>query len=400
MEDCEFFSNSTIDQGGGGLYASTLKGAITIYHCTFEYNTNPIIGGGAFVESSAGAVTLRGNRFAYNTAEAFGGGLFASSGSAYLTLAENMLTQNKADYGGGAWAVVAAGQANIVNNTFSQNTASLDGGGLLLNLNDNAGIGNLFNNIAWENKVQVRSQDIFVEDDGDSDKIGAKVTLSHNAFNGFHINRGDQLTSNGNLIGLDPLLPADLHLGNGSPCLNKGDNSAPGLSATDFEGDIRIANGTVDIGADESIPPLSLPKGKQGVTYKAVMWPVKSPLALSAKPLALGPAAAGGHLLTLRIGLPNLSGPADVYLALHSTAIDPLRVYLLRPDLSLTPLSSRPEPWRRGTSGPVDDVLFTNISTTGLPPGTYSFAAMLTAAGQTADYYLWITSFEIGAALP
>jgi len=59
----------------------------------------------------------------------------------------------------------------------------------------------------------------------------------------------------------------DFHLRHDSPCRNAGLNSAPAMSPTDFEGDPRVADGTVDMGADEFFPRLyhvgnSTPGGK------------------------------------------------------------------------------------------------------------------------------------------
>jgi hypothetical protein len=48
----------------------------------------------------------------------------------------------------------------------------------------------------------------------------------------------------------------DFHLRHDSPCRNAGLNAAPAISPTDFEGDPRIADGTVDMGADEFFPRL------------------------------------------------------------------------------------------------------------------------------------------------
>ncbi|MHC4944911.1 MAG: right-handed parallel beta-helix repeat-containing protein, partial [Planctomycetota bacterium] len=55
----------------------------------------------------------------------------------------------------------------------------------------------------------------------------------------------------------------DFHIVNFSPCRNAGTNDAPGLPDKDFDGDDRILEGTVDIGADE----FSTPHGASGTYY-------------------------------------------------------------------------------------------------------------------------------------
>jgi hypothetical protein len=65
---------------------------------------------------------------------------------------------------------------------------------------------------------------------------------------------GDPTGTNGN-ISADPLFVdrknSDYHPWAGSPSIDAGDNTAPDLPATDFDGDQRIINGQVDQGVDE-----------------------------------------------------------------------------------------------------------------------------------------------------
>jgi hypothetical protein len=64
----------------------------------------------------------------------------------------------------------------------------------------------------------------------------------------------------GNIVVLetDPLFVStagrDFHLKASSPCIDAGNNSADDLPTTDIDGDVRIINGTVDMGADEYSP--------------------------------------------------------------------------------------------------------------------------------------------------
>ncbi len=80
-----------------------------------------------------------------------------------------------------------------------------------------------------------------------------------------------------NDISQDPLFvnPAadDYHLQAGSPGIDVGDNSAPSLPSTDFEGDPRIVDGdgdgnaVVDMGVDEYVPPPPPIGGVGGEVY-------------------------------------------------------------------------------------------------------------------------------------
>jgi hypothetical protein len=68
----------------------------------------------------------------------------------------------------------------------------------------------------------------------------------------------DQTGIAGN-ISADPLFfdpSSNFHLLFGSPAIDAGDNSAPGLPTTDFDGNPRIQNGTVDMGAYEYFPAM------------------------------------------------------------------------------------------------------------------------------------------------
>ena len=256
------FSGNSARFVGGGAVASS-DGTIILTGNTFIDNSTSggagtIDAGGAAV-SSDGTVTFINNRFTNNSAEQRGGGVRINSfiRSAIVTLINNTFSGNSALHGGGAYTSCESGTMNIINNTFSGNTAH--GGGLYVELWEDRAVANIYNNIIWGNTWT----DLYVADNMDVIGSGATVNLYNNDYSDFDIDVGDNL-SQGRNINTNPLFvdPAtgDFHLGEDSPCIDVGKNSAPKLPAIDFEGDPRIIDGDsdgkrkVDMGADEYGP--------------------------------------------------------------------------------------------------------------------------------------------------
>jgi len=123
----------------------------------------------------------------------------------------------------------------IVNNTF----VNLSGTGLLCYRNISTIANNIF---AFCNKG------IYALGSGPS------PTLINNCFYGNNTNYSGLEAGTGDFYE-DPefvdRLGGDFHLTASSPCLNAGSNSAPGIPAFDIDGNARIYDGIVDVGADE-----------------------------------------------------------------------------------------------------------------------------------------------------
>jgi len=110
------------------------------------------------------------------------------------------------------------------------------------------------NTILWGNSAQT-GKEIWI---GDS-SYPSTLTISYSDVEGgqasCYVDSGCTLNWGAGMIDAAPLFVdltiCDLHLSWDSPCKDTGDNLAANLPAVDFEGDPRIAYGTVDIGADE-----------------------------------------------------------------------------------------------------------------------------------------------------
>jgi len=229
---------------GGGMYVDGWSINLTIKECAFSKNHTYL------------DVYGNGN----------GGGVYASTFKGTITITNNTFSRNSADLdGGGVYVWTFKGTVTITNNTFSRNSVKYGyGGGVHVRLRYDSATLNIYNNILFGNMAN-DGDDLYVYSDGDGNYIGSIVNLYNNDFSGnadfdtgqswdLYITLTDNYHHADN-IQKDPQFVdpenGDFHLKSNSPCIDRGNNSAPELPDTDFEGNPRIVGSAPDIGADE-----------------------------------------------------------------------------------------------------------------------------------------------------
>ena len=230
---------------GGGLNVSA--GSVTIENCAFLNNTATGNGGGLITRSP---LTLKHNTFLFNQSSAFGGGAFTASPD--VTVVNNVFSMNQSSSiaTDGLYISQPGLTQTIVvtNNTFYSDLAT----SFQLNVEIYEGTMDIWNNISHP-RLSI------------PDSVAINPVITANIFNNMTsylfigLTKGT-VSQGGNIITADPQLVdptnGDVHLQASSQAIDAGGNSAPDLPATDIDGDNRILNGTVDIGADEFVPGL------------------------------------------------------------------------------------------------------------------------------------------------
>jgi parallel beta-helix repeat protein len=247
--------------GGGILLLDTVSPQIL--NNLITNNTLDGAEGGGLTLYSAGTPTIQGNLISGNSVSglepaAVGGGMWIVNFSNPL-IVQNIIVGNSADQGAGIVSSPSTYNGGsgtlLVNNTIANNNArQLFGSALQV-----GGTTVLFNNliIGMPNQSAV--------------DCGAGSPAPAFQFNDvfappaspYGRNCTDQTGQNGN-ISSDPLFmnvaSSDFHLKQGSPAIDAGNNSAPNLPQTDYDGNPRIVDGnndgvaTVDLGAFELVP--------------------------------------------------------------------------------------------------------------------------------------------------
>ena len=249
-------TNNTITENsayhsGGGVFAWSSYGTVTLTNNTITGNSTNNSGGGVLAWSSDGTVTLTNNTIKGNSANNQGGGVDAYSDYGTVALLNNTITGNFASNDAGGVETRAYGSVTLTNNTITGNSTNGDGGGLRIWRPTQ--IASIYNNIIWDNTAESAGNDLYINDDVND------INLFNNDFDqsaaGTFIGIPFVIDSS-NLDNIDPLFldasGGDFHLNAFSPCINVGDNAAPGLPEYDKDGNPRIINDIVDLGAYES----------------------------------------------------------------------------------------------------------------------------------------------------
>ncbi len=298
------FRNNHACEGGGAFTGSYEDQHLSITNNIFENNSADYIGAlyagfsgfhsGFF---APGGSSIIGNKFINNQSKVgYGGALRLESIGYQNLIMNNVFSGNRSGTSpngpyrdGGAMYVRGTGNFRIINNTIFGNTAALVGGGIYIQriTYEYRGWENnkisIYNNIIWGNTANnggTDGDDIYVEVHpsqpnhiygpvyvynnilGENSNIETGISEDYVVYHRYSNEEMDRYFFGGNIL-QNPLLidPAngDFHLDPQSPGINAGENSIlptdPNTGElsikTDFEGDPRIIDDIVDIGADE-----------------------------------------------------------------------------------------------------------------------------------------------------
>jgi predicted outer membrane repeat protein len=227
-------------------------------------------GGGIYVPAGA---TLRNLAIIGNTAASSGGAIYACSQNYHL---ENTVVQNNTAGGDGGGVANVSCSPTLVNVLITGNTAG-DLGGAIHNFsganpqltnctiqNNTAFAGGAIanetanpvvtNTIIWGNIAQLSQASRSIYNVATSNPFFEFSLVQDSGGSGAGWNTTFGTDGGDNIDGLPWFVDeggGDLRLLLQSPCIDTGDNGAPGLATLDLDGNPRISNGTVDMGVYE-----------------------------------------------------------------------------------------------------------------------------------------------------
>jgi parallel beta-helix repeat protein len=235
-EKCEVTSNIFINNGTA-ISTSGSENGLTINSNIIRNNSSKAISANGDKKRS---ISIISNIICNN-----------QSGGIDLSLFSNAVITNNLIFENGNYHLHSVGgiyietsNVQIINNTITKNK-SQNGGGIKLQNWPNARILKMYNNIIWNNRAEYKGNDIYIN------TYANLIGFYNNIYNDLE-GPVDELVANSKK---DPLFidpqNDDYQLSPDSPCINAGDNTAPNLPETDLDGNPRINDNIIDIGAYE-----------------------------------------------------------------------------------------------------------------------------------------------------
>jgi predicted outer membrane repeat protein len=243
-------------ENGGAIYC--YEASPTIKNCIIKANTTEVDGGGIYIfwgsESSTSYITncIITDNYAHNS----GGGIWTDD---YVSIRNSIISNNVTGGNGGGVNIPYISQ-EINNCTIVNNSAAGSGGSIF------AGGGwyewelNVANSIFWDNNAPQGSEISLRNDKTPPDSPPTELTVSYSNVRGetnnIYVEAGCILNWGQGNINKDPCFvnpnANDYHIFAESVCINSGDpNFIPIFREKDIDGEPRIVDGRVDIGADE-----------------------------------------------------------------------------------------------------------------------------------------------------
>lgn len=230
---------------GGGMYNTNSSPTIT----NVRFDNNSANSGGGMFNKNSSSPTITNTTFANNSTGGGGGGM-RNNYSSSPSITNSTFFNNSATNGGGMFNKNSS-SPTITNSTFVSNSAS-DGGGMY---NYNSSNASLFNTVLYANT----GNDIYNHPNSSIDNNSSNNFSENFTGTGF-----TQLTVNPFVDSSDPIgndgiwgtTDDGLYPAIGSVLLNAGDNSF-NTEATDITGNLRVFDGTIDVGAYEVQTTLS-----------------------------------------------------------------------------------------------------------------------------------------------